>query len=246
MIYIKRWLDYYEELFPIEPNQIEFLQGLCNKFPSPAKFLSVEAGTALLSRKMAEANNEVTITDTYTEFISLLHSHQTEITNKIHAFNLPPMDIVRYLGKNFYNLIYCGDYRLIFIKDKAQVQKLLFDSKMLLSDGGYIVLDLINFAKYDFSGPRIDLAVQKSDRVELYSHILKDASTLKYTLNQQVVTKDGQSIDEVKNEPTTPISLETFKRTAEIAKFSSIEFYSDYYGHPLEEDSDKIICVLKK
>ena len=117
---------------------------------------------------------------------------------------------------------------------------------MLLSDGGYIVLDLINFAKYDFSGPRIDLAVQKSDRVELYSHILKDAATLKYTLNQQVVTKDGQSIDEVKNEPITPISLETFKRTAEIAKFSSIEFYSDYYGHPLEEDSDKIICVLKK
>lgn len=246
MIYIKRWLEHYEELFPIEENQIEFLDEKCRNFSSPAKFLSVECGPALLSRKLSEKNHDITVTDSFPEFISALNNKQKSEGNKIHSFNLHPMDIIRYLGKNFFNVIYCGDYRLIFIKDKASIKKLMFDAKMMLTDGGYLILDLINFSKYDFSQPRIDLQTQKSENAQLYSYILRDADSMKYTLNQQVVTKDGKNIDEVKNEEITPISMETFKAFADDVKFSSIEFYSDYYGNPLKQDSEKIICVLKK
>ena len=43
MIYIKKWTDYYEDFFPVEPHQGEFFESLCGEFSSPAKILSVES-----------------------------------------------------------------------------------------------------------------------------------------------------------------------------------------------------------
>ena len=31
MIYIKKWTDYYEDFFPIEPNQLEFFTAMGNE-----------------------------------------------------------------------------------------------------------------------------------------------------------------------------------------------------------------------
>jgi len=246
MIYIKRWIEHYEELFPIEENQVEYFKNLCGEFNAPAKFLSAECGPALLCQELNKNNIDVTVTDTFSEFISKVKKSQETFEQKIHAFNIYPSDISRYLGKNFYNVIYCGNYRLIFLKDRALIRKLILDAKLLLTEGGYLVFDLINFSKMDFSQPRIDLPVKKSGNLNLYSHILKNSESMKYYLNQQVVTNEGISIDEVKDEEICPISLESFKAYSAELGFSSVQFYSDYKGTPLSEDSEKIICVLKK
>lgn len=246
MIYIKRWLEYYEELFPLEEHQVEFIENLCKDFQAPAKLLSVECGPALLSQKLHPSHPDITVTDSFPEFISLLNTRQENQENQIHAFNLQPADIARYLGKEFFNVAWCCNYRLIFMKDKALIKKFMFDAKMLLSEGGYLVLDLINFAKYDFSQTKIELPVKKSARGTLYSTLLKDTDEAKYTLYQHLITANGKLIDETKNEDVCPISLETFKMFAEELKFSSINFYSDFNGTPYSLDSDKIICVLKK
>ncbi len=245
MIYIKKWTDYYEDLFPIEQNQEEFFKSLCDKFNSPAKLLSVECGPALLSDKFA-INNDVTLTDSFPEFINVVNTRHSHSELPIHAFNLNPADIARYLGKNFFNVICCLNYRIIFMKDRTLIKKFFFDSKMLLSDGGYLILDILNFSKYDFSETKIDLPPKKSERATLYSSVIKNSDSVQYKLFQHVVTASGKVIDEVKDELICPISMETIRSYAKEVKFSSCEFFNDYKGTPYTTDSDKIICVLKK
>lgn len=245
MIYIKKWTDYYEDFFPIEPHQEEFFESLCKQFNSPAKILSVECGPALLSDKLA-INNDVTLTDSFPEFINVVNTRHMTSELPIHAFNLNPADIARYLGKNFFNVIACLCYRIIFMKDRTLIKKFFFDSKMLLSDGGYLVLDILNFSKYDFSETKIDLPAKKSERATLYSSVVKNSDSVSYKLFQHVVTASGKVIDEVKDELICPISMETIRSYAKEVKFSSCEFYNDYNGTPYTPDSDKIICVLKK
>lgn len=246
MIYIKRWLEYYEELFTIEPNQEEFIENLCNNFPAPAKLLSVECGPAILSKKLNNTHPDLTVTDSFMEFIAVVNTRQENQENSIHAFNLQPPDIARYLGKDFFNIAICCNYRLIFLKEKALIKKFMFDMKMLLTDGGYLILDLINFSKFDFSQVKIELPKKTCERATLYSSILKDSDSATYKLYQNVVTKSGKLIEETKDEVVCPISFETFKQFAIELKYSSIDFYSDYKGTPLKKDSDKIICVLRK
>lgn len=246
MIYADRWLEYYDELFPIQKNQEEFYLKLCSEFPAPAKYISVECGAGLVSKNLSEKNIDVTVTDSIPEFISKINISQIHKDNKIHTFVINPFDIARYLGKEYYNVLACCNHRLIFIKDRILVQKLMLDAKSILSKGGYLIIDLLNFSKYDFSNDRIKLPVKNSERVSLHSEIVKDIENANYTLNQYVITGSGKQIDEVKNEVICPVSFETIKKNAIELGFSSVNFYSDYSLTPYDKDSENIIAVLKK
>lgn len=245
MIYIKKWTDYYEDFFPIEPNQYEFFSAMGDEFTAPAKFLSVECGLALLTEQLQD-KFDITLTDSFAEFVNIVNTRQSTKENPAHIFNLNPADIARYLGKNFFNVITCLCYRIIFMKDHTLIKKFLFDSKMLLSDGGYLVLDIVNFSKYDFSETKVELPPKKAERATLYSSVIKNSDSVQYKLFQHVVTASGKLIDEVKDEPICPIGMETIRSYAKEVKYSSCEFYNDYKGTPYTPDSDKIICVLKK
>ncbi len=245
MIYIKKWTDYYEDFFPIEPNQLEFFTAMGNEFPAPAKILGVECGPALLTEQLQQ-KFDITLTDSYAEFVNVVNTRQSTKENPAHVFNLNPADIARYLGKNFFNVITCLCYRVIFMKDRTLIKKFLFDSKMLLSDGGYLVLDILNFSKYDFSETKVELPAKKAERATLYSSVIKNSDSVQYKLFQHVVTASGKVIDEVKDELICPISMETIRSYAKEVKYSSCEFFSDYNRTPYSPDSDKIICVLKK
>ena len=245
MIYIKKWTDYYEDFFPIEPNQLEFFTAMGNEFPAPAKFLGVECGPALLTEQLQD-KFDITLTDSFAEFVNVVNTRQSTKETPAHVFNLNPADIARYLGKNFFNVVTCLCYRIIFMKDRTLIKKFLLDSKMLLSDGGYLVLDLLNFTKYDFSETKIELPAKKSERATLYSSVIKNSDQISYKLFQHVVTASGKVIDEVKDELVCPLSMETIRSYAKEVGFSSVEFFNDYKRTPYTTDSDKIICVLKK
>ena len=245
MIYIKRWIDYYSELFPVEEGQQNFFESYANEFSNSTKILSVECGPALLSEILNE-KYDITVTDQHQEFIDIVKSRNSYSNGRIHAFNMHPMDLSRYMGNSFFDIVCCLNYRVIFLKERALIKKYMMDVQRLLTNGGYLILDLINFAKYDFSETKIDLPEKKSERATLYSSLVKNSEGLSYRLYQNVVTSAGKMIEEVKDEVVCPVSLETFKSAAEEMKFSSIEFFSDYKKSPYFKESDKIICVLKK
>lgn len=247
MIYIKRWTDFYEELFPADPVQDDFFDSLLANAQSaqPAKFLSVECGPGNLSMKLGK-KYDVTVTDQFAEFTKIVNEKIVSQGTKINVFNLNPVDISRFLPKNHYDVIACLNYRLIFLKDRGLAKKFMLDAYMMLADGGFLVLDLINFSKYDFSATKIDLPERRCEHATLYSSLIKNTETANYKLFQHIVTAEGTMIEEVKDEVVTPISLETFKTAADEMGFTSIEFFSDYNKTPYSLESDRIICLLKK
>ncbi len=246
MIYVKRWLKYYEELFPVQPNRLDLILELEKSFGAAVKLLSVECGPAQTSLKLAETHQDITVIDSHEEFISRILNNARKAGTGVHAFNMSSSDISRYFAKNYFNIIMCCNYRLIFLKNRSLVKKFLMDAKYLLTDGGYLILDLINFSKLDFNEQKVDLPVRKGKDVTLYSEIIRDNTTAQYKLYQRVVTADGKVFDDIKDEEVIPISCETLKSYANELGFTSIEFYSDYLRTPLSADSDKVICLLKK
>ena len=245
MINFTKWIELYGDLYEISPEEENFYYSLCNEFPQNAKALNIEAGLALLPSKLAY-KYDVTVTDSYQEFVRNIAANQANTEVQPPTFHIDSADIARYLGKNFFNVIFCVNSRLIFLKEKALIEKLIFDAKALLSEGGYIVFDLLNFSKYDFSEDEVQLPVRKSENISLSSKIVKDKELGCYTLSQTATTKDGKVIDIVTNEKICPVSYEFFKSITDKIGFSSVEFYSDYNKTPYTKDSCKLICVLKK
>ena len=245
MINFTRWIELYSSLYEINPENEKFFCSLCDEFPQHAKALNVEAGLALLPSKLAY-KYDVTVTDSYPEFIRYISTIQAKTEVQPPTFHINSADIARYLGKEFFNVIFCINSRLIFLKERTLIEKLMFDAKTLLTPGGYLVFDLLNFNKYDLTQDVVELPVRKTKDIELKTIINKDKENACYTVTQQAKKADGQIIDVVSDEKICPITYESFKQIADRIGFSSVEFYSDYNKTPYKKDGYKVICVFKK
>lgn len=245
MVFIKRWLDYYSDLFSIDDKQEEFILNYAKNCSSPTKLLNVECGSALFTDRLSK-KLDVTVTDTYPEFINAINARHFNQDNTIHAFNLQPIDIARYLGKNFFDIICCFNNRIILMKDRTLIKKFIFDSKVLLKDNGYLILEIVNFSKYDFTNQVLQMPVIESKRGSLYSTIVKDSDEAKYKLFEHIVSSSGKVIDLVKDEEICPLSIETLKQISTEIKFSSVEFFGDYDLSQFTPDSKRLICIFKK
>lgn len=245
MTIVNPFLDYYADFFPTTDTQVEFIERLIGSQPDLVKILNVEAGPAFLAEKLSE-KYDVIATDRHQAFTSLINKRKSHNSNRISVFNIEPIDIGRYFGKNFVDLVYCLDNRIIFMKDLTLIKKFLFDSKMILKDSGYVVIEAVNFAKLNFEEESIQLPTKEGSRGSLYTTIVKDKKTATYRLFQNIVTSSDKVIEKVKNEEVWPISKETFTSIGNELGYSSVNFFNDFNGSPYSEDSDYLICVFKK
>ena len=85
----------------------------------------------------------------------------------VRYFYLPPIDMARFLGKGFYDVILSINNQIIFMHDETLIKKMFFDARTLLKSGGKFVLNLTNFSKYNISDDGVDLPQKESIRSKL-------------------------------------------------------------------------------
>ena len=244
MVNIVDWLDYYSDFFPHQDVEVEFIESYLENQDN-AKLLYVECGMAPLSKDFL-SKYDVTFTDKFSEYTTLLNKRLIHKNNRVHIFNLDPIDIARYLAKDFFSTIFCLHNKMIFMQDDVLIKKFLFDSKMLLKENGKIILGLSNFSKYDLQKDIIEFPTVKSSRGSLKVHLSKDKELVSYRLSGEIIPSNGKTIQISQNEKVFPLGLETIKKIAEELKFSSVEFFGDYSKSPFNKNSNNLICVLTK
>ena len=219
MVNIVDWLDYYSDFFPHQDVEVEFIESYLENQDN-AKLLYVECGMAPLSKDFL-SKYDVTFTDKFSEYTTLLNKRLIHKNNRVHIFNLDPIDIARYLAKDFFSTIFCLHNKVIFMQDDVLIKKFLFDSKMLLKENGKIILGLSNFSKYDLQKDIIEFPTVKSSRGSLKVHLSKDKELVSYRLSGEIIPSNGKTIQISQNEKVFPLGLETIKKIAEELKFSS-------------------------
>ncbi|MBQ7969582.1 MAG: hypothetical protein IJ293_01175 [Treponema sp.] len=244
MVNIVDWLDYYSDFFPHQDVEVEFIESYLENQDN-AKLLYVECGMAPLSKDFL-SKYDVTFTDKFSEYTTLLNKRLIHKNNRVHIFNLDPIDIARYLAKDFFSTIFCLHNKMIFMQDDVLIKKFLFDSKMLLKENGKIILGLSNFSKYDLQKDIIEFPTVKSSRGSLKVHLSKDKELVSYRLSGEIIPSNGKTIQISQNEKVFQLGLETIKKIAEELKFSSVEFFGDYLKSPFNKNSSNLICVLTK
>lgn len=244
MVNIVDWLDYYSDFFPHQDVEVDFIESYLENQDN-AKLLYVECGMAPLSKDFL-SKYDVTFTDKFSEYTTLLNKRLIHKNNRVHIFNLDPIDIARYLAKDFFSTIFCLHNKMIFMQDDVLIKKILFDSKMLLKENGKIILGLSNFSKYDLQKDVIEFPTVKSSRGSLKVHLSKDKELVSYRLSGEIIPSNGKTIQISQNEKVFPLGLETIKKIAEELKFSSVEFFGDYLKSPFNKNSSNLICVLTK
>lgn len=241
MEYINNITEYYDELFSVSFPQKKLYEDLIKDY-MPAKILRVGCGTGFLEHWISKNGHDVTGIETNQDMIEIANRRRRLPNMALRFFQMTSLEMTRFLGKGFYNVISSLNDDLIFRNDEILVKKFFFDCKTLLAEKGLLVLQITNFEKYNLEGD-FKLSTKESIRTKLYTKI--SYRDRKYFLSQNLEHYGKKPISVLKDIEIIPLRKADIERFAKEAGFSDIQFYGDWDLSPLTEKSDNIVAIIK-
>ena len=238
---IKNLVEYYDELYPVTLAQQTFYETLIQKYSRPAKLLSIGCGTGVLCHRLAKDSVDVTGLETMKELLESANLKYRNQLMSLRYFQMSTLEMTRFLGKKFYNIISCLNSRVIFIRDKTLMRKFFFDCKELLSDGGIVVLQLYNFDRFKTS-PKSILPELSSARVRYKSAVSKmnDGS---YNFDS-ILEKNGKTLPVFEDTKIYPLGKSEIEDFSKEAGFKNVQFFSGFDGLKAYDDSEYLLAVI--
>lgn len=233
--------EYYEELYPISESQKKFYENLSKSFKNPVKYLDIGCGTGSFEIYLSKLGADVTGLETCQEFLDSANRKRRTMLMSVRFFQMSYLEMARYLGKGFYDVISILDDRLIFIHDKTLLAKFFYDCRQLLSENGKIIIALPNFDK--FKGDKIELPLRESIRVQLFSKITEKPDG-KTEMFQKLKNGNDKILPVTENALVQKITKEQIKELAKKSGFTKFDFYSGFDYKPFSENSDYLVAVL--
>lgn len=240
---IQNLVEYYDELYPVTKDQYDFYAYLMEQYAKPVKFLNIGCGTGVMENYLAKQMTDVTGLETIKELLeSATRKHRNQLM-ALRFFKMSTIEMVRFLGKNFYNVISCLNDRIIFIHDRTLLRKFFFDCKQLLADDGLIVLQLANYNLYKSKTVSV-LPEIKTTRVTLTSK-LEYVSEEESLLSRNIKTGSGKVLPVYQKTSVYPITPSEIEEYAKESGFTSIEYFADFKRNPFTEKSPSMVVIIK-
>ncbi|MCQ2610807.1 MAG: methyltransferase domain-containing protein [Treponema sp.] len=238
---LQNLVEYYDELYPVTPAQQTFYDELIQEYAKPAHFLNVSCGTGVLEHRLAKDGADVTGLETNKELMeSANRKHRNQLMS-VRYFMMSTIEMSRFLGKGFYNVISCLNDRIIFIHDHVLLQKFFYDCKQLLAPQGKLIISLCNYSKYK-TDSEIEMPSIESMRVSLHSKLYSDGEAS--CLSQTIETGSGKKLPVMTKESVYPLTTSQIRALAEEAGFSKVELYSGFDKTPFTPESDRVLIVI--
>ncbi len=242
MEYFANIIEYYDELYPVLPDETAFFRQTMSEYKPPCKILTIGCGTGSLEHAMVKNGADVTGLDTSKEMLETANRRKKDTGANIRFFQMTTLEMTRFLGKDFYNVIACLNDRIILIRDKTLMRKFFYDCKTLLAKEGRLILQLMNYNLFS-SKPMAKLPTLESIRVSLSRQIWTDDSG-KTTAEFELENGAGKLIPVIKDTEVYPLQKDEKQQFAVEAGFGDIQFYADFSRVPFTQDSQTLLCVL--
>lgn len=241
MVSIQNLVEYYDELYPVSEAQKKFYNTISLDYQKPVRYLRTSCGAGLFEHLLARDGADVTGIEYFPELLRSANLRRRNQLMAIRFFQMSELDMGRFLGKGFYNILSNLSNRIIYIHDKTLLRKFFFDSRQLLSEDGKMVLEFYNYDK--FNSPGIFLPQRESLRTKLTTR-LDVSGDGQWVVNQTIETGSGRILPVMENEAVflpKPAEIELFAREA---GFSSVQLYSDFEMSPFTGNEDTVIALI--
>ena len=98
--------EYYDELYPVTEEQKVFYQKKMILFKKPVKFLQIGCDSGTFEHNLAREGSDVTGIETSQELLESANRKRRTQLMAVRYFQMSSLEMTRFLGKKFYNIIY--------------------------------------------------------------------------------------------------------------------------------------------
>ena len=243
MTFIQNLVEYYDELYHINDAVRQFYTKLQDQYPTPLKLLNIACGTGSFEFELAKAGFDVTGLEVASALLASANLKRRNQMLAIRFFRMSVLEMNKYLGKKFYNVISCLNNRLAFVYERELLKKIFNDCRELLSPGGTLVLHVYNYEQLKGEG-KIIIAAKSSIRAKLSTEVMQDKDGRCF-LSKNLESGNGHILPVLKDERIYPVRAQEIQAFAKAAGFQRCSLYSDFAGTPFSAVSSELICVIR-
>lgn len=233
--------EYFDELFPVSDNIKGFYEEIAKKYVMPTRFLRIGSSTGSLEYFLALAGHDVTGIEEEAVLLDSASRRRRYPHTALRFLNMKSIEMSRFLGKGFYNVISVLNNRILFIHDDILIKKFFYDCKNLLASEGSLVLHLWNLEGKN-PNPMIVMPTIECIRSKLFFQIWNKDD--RFVLNMDIERSNEQVFPILKKTEIALYKPGDIRRLAEEAGFQSIEFYSDFKKTPFNDESKMLLAIL--
>ncbi len=233
--------QYYNDLFPPSPAQIEFL---CQNLAPESQVLDMGCATGGYALALAEKGHKVTAADLDGDMIAQLDKEK----NKRHLeIETHTMDL-RNIGQleDTFDLIYCIGNTIVHLNDLEEVAQFLRDAHDKLKPGGKLIIQSVNYDRV------------LKNKVQKLPDIIREQPSLTFIRSYRHVEGAIQFIGELtlreanqekKWQAETrllPILKEDLIRIFKEIDFSAINCFGDFENSTFTLESPALVTLTVK
>jgi len=255
--------NYYDYIFPIGEEQIDFISK--NAGNPPKSLLDIACGTGSYSIELARQGYYVVATDIDAEMIRLLEGKISDLAYgdyKIKCMQAGMLDLTEKLHEK-YDLAFCIGNSVVHLDGKDDIQAFFKSVKMLLKEDGCFVLQIINFDRVLSKGIK-ELPVITNKEVGLkfdrYYRLDKEKNKVLFKTiltingsnfngtnsinNINTVNSSNSSNIKIENEiPLFPLMSEDAAAMLKEAGFKTVNLFGDFSGNKYDKDNSYMLVI---
>ncbi|HHV28431.1 MAG TPA: class I SAM-dependent methyltransferase [Clostridium sp.] len=235
---------YYDYIFPVGENQLNFIKD-CAGSPG-GRILDVACGSGGYSIELAKAGYLMTAVDIEDGMVEKVKTKAAENGLSINAFKCDMRELEEKVRERF-NAIFCIGNSLVHLANLKEIADALTQMKHILADDGCLVLQTVNYdriIKYNLDGlPTIANDEFGVEFVRKYK-FKKESNTIDF--NTTLIIKKGDSKAEYNNSvELLPLRSSELAWALKEAGFTTFDFYGDFKYSNYTEDSPSLVVKAR-
>ncbi len=243
-------LEYYDELFPVEPSRISFIEGVVNsklmsknEGEARAKVLDVGCATGTFALALMRLGMDVTGIDLNSAMIQSACRRNPEPRTNARFFCMDMLEIGDTFAAGRFDLCLCLGNTLVHLESPKTISRFLKQVRSVVRPGGVFVFQVVNYERV-LAEDLTHLPTIESPRAR-FEREYRRREDGRISFEGTIFSSSGQPVfrDRVALYPATPVELVELMRQA---GFGKVDLYDDFSGDTMRGNSLGVVGVAAR
>jgi len=232
--------DYYEQVFPLNKMQIDFVNRAFKETKN-LLLLDIGCGTGSLSIELSKIFNEVIAIDLDTSMIEMaLEKEHPKVDFRV----MNMLDIEQGFGQQSYDCVICFGNTLVHLESLKSILDFFFQTKKILKENGKLLFQIINYDNIIDNGIN-GLPTIENDTIKFIRNYTYHPA--KNMIDFETILTIKKSKQQIKNTiQLYPLRKAEIEELLKQAGFSDWKFYGNFKRDTLTENSIPLVVEVVK
>ncbi|MEH7391299.1 class I SAM-dependent methyltransferase [Bacillus sp. JJ1474] len=242
MSFYKVLSQYYDDLFPSNPAQLEFIKAAANK---KIKLLDIAAGAGNQAIELAKAGYHVTAVDLDEKMVEKVEQKLMDHHLNLSSLKLDMRNIDHFHDRSFDAAICIGN-SIVHLESFEEISMSIKKIWNVLSEDGVLIIQTVNYDRilqhHITDLPLIELPYKGVTFKRTYDHFEN-----KIKFNGAITINQGAGIQTFSNSVELyPLTSNELNESLKMAGFGRVQLFGDFKGSAYTTESPALIGIAYK